>query len=103
MDSLAQLAEHRLVDEARRVRAYVTVQWDRGKIMTATYRNYLRGTATGEEMERANAVLRDYFKISGIGTLLILPGAPLTIPLVAKLGKALGVDIFPSDVEATLT
>jgi hypothetical protein len=71
--------------------------------MTATYRNYLRGTATREEMERANAVLRDYLKMAGVGTLLILPGAPLTIPLVAKLGKALGVDIFPSDVEATLT
>jgi len=103
VDSMAQLAEQRLVDEAQRVRAYFAAQWDRGKIMTATYQNYLQGTATREEMERANAVLRDYFKIAGIGTLLILPGAPLTIPLVAKLGKALGVDIFPSDVEATMT
>ncbi len=103
VDSMAQLAEQRLVDEAQRVRAYFAAQWGRGKIMTATYQNYLRGTATREEMERANAVLRDYFKIAGIGTLLVLPGAPLTIPLVAKLGKALGVDIFPSDVEATMT
>jgi CRP-like cAMP-binding protein len=103
VDSMAQLAEHRLVDEAHRVRAYFAAQWGRGKIMTATYQNFLRGTATREEMERANAVLRDYFKIAGVGTLLILPGAPLTIPLVAKLGKALGVDIFPSDVEATMT
>jgi CRP-like cAMP-binding protein len=103
VDSMAQLAEQRLVDEARRVRSYVGVQWDRGRIMTATYHNYLRGKATREEMEQANAVLRDYLKMAGVGTLLILPGAPLTIPLVAKLGKALGVDIFPSDVEATLT
>jgi CRP-like cAMP-binding protein len=99
VDSMAQLAEQRLVDEAQRVRAYFTVQWDRGKVMTATYQSYLRGTATREEMEQANAVLRDYLKIAGIGTLLILPGAPLTIPLVAKLGKVLGVDVFPSDVE----
>ena len=103
VDSMAQLAEQRLVDEARRVRAYFGAQWGRGKIMTATYQNYLRGTATRTEMEQANAVLRDYLKIAGIGTLLVLPGAPLTIPLVAKLGKVLGVDIFPSDVEATLT
>jgi len=48
--------------------------------MAATYHDYLRGTATREEMERANAVLRDYLKIAGVGTLLILPGAPLTIP-----------------------
>jgi CRP-like cAMP-binding protein len=100
-DSMAQLAEQRLVDEAQRVRAYFAAQWDRGKVMTATYQNYLRGTATREEMEQANAVLRDYLKMAGVGTLLILPGAPITIPLVAKLGKALGVDIFPSDVEAT--
>ncbi len=103
VDSMAQLTEQRLVDEAQRVRAYFAAQWGRGKIMTATYHDYLRGTATREEMERANAVLRDYLKIAGVGTLLILPGAPLTIPLVAKLGKALGVDIFPSDVEATMT
>jgi len=103
VDSMAQLAEQRFVDEAQRVRAYFAAQWGRGKVMTATYQNYLRGTATREEMEQANAVLRDYLKIAGVGTLLILPGAPLTIPLVAKLGKALGVDIFPSDVEATLT
>jgi len=103
VDSIAQLAEQRFVDEAQRVRAYFAAQWGRGKVMTATYQNYLRGTATRDEMERANAVLRDYLKMAGVGTLLILPGAPLTIPLVAKLGKALGVDIFPSDVEATMT
>ena len=71
--------------------------------MTATYEKYLRGTATREEMEQANAVLRDYLKLASIGTLLILPGAPVTIPLVAKLGKAVGVDIFPSSVEEEMT
>ena len=99
VDSMAQLAEQRLVDEAQRARAYFETQWGRGKVMTATYQKYMRGTATREEMDHANAVLRDYLKIAGIGTLLILPGAPVTIPLVAKVGKALGVDIFPSDVE----
>lgn len=103
VDSMAQLAEQRLVDEAHRVRAYFAAQLGRGRIMTATYQNYMRGKATREEMEHANAVLRDYLKIAGIGTLLVLPGAPVTIPLVAKLGKALGVDIFPSDVEAEMT
>jgi CRP-like cAMP-binding protein len=103
VDSMAQLAEQRLVDEAQRVRSYFALQWDRGKVMTATYQNYLRGSATREEMEEANAVLRDYLKIAGIGTLLILPGAPITIPLVAKVGKAVGVDIFPTAVEADVS
>ena len=100
VDSMAQLAQYRLADEAWRVRAYVTAQWDRGKIMSATYQRYLRGTATAEEMEHANTVLRDYLKIAGLGTLLVLPGAPITIPLAVKLGKALGVNILPSEVEA---
>lgn len=103
VDSMAQLAQHRLVDEAHRARAYVSAQWNRGKIMSATYHNYLRGTATAEEMERANAVLRDYLKIAGLGTLLVLPGAPITIPLAVKLGKALGVNILPSEDEAEMT
>ena len=103
MDSVALLAEQRLVDEAHRARAYFTAQWDRGKVMSATYQRYLRGTATAEEMEQANAVLRDYLKIAGIGTLLVLPGAPITIPLAVKVGKALGVDILPSEVEAEMT
>lgn len=103
VDSVAQLAQYRLADEAWRVRAYVTAQWDRGKIMSATYQRYLQGTATAEEMEHANTVLRDYLKIAGLGTLLILPGAPITIPLAVKLGKALGVNILPSEVDAEMT
>jgi CRP-like cAMP-binding protein len=103
VDSMAQLAQQRLVDEALRARDYFGAQLGRGRIMTATYQNYLRGTATREEMEHANAVLRDYLKIAGIGTLLVLPGAPITIPLAVKLGKALGVDILPSEVEEEMT
>jgi CRP-like cAMP-binding protein len=103
VDSMAQLAKDRLADEAWRARAYVTAQWDRGRIMSATYQRYLRGTATAEEMEHANTVLRDYLKIAGLGTLLVLPGAPITIPLAVKLGKALGVNILPSEVEAEMT
>ena len=103
VDSMAQLAQQRLVDEALRARAYFAAQFGRGKIMTATYQNYLRGTATREQMEQANAVLRDYLKIAGIGTLLVLPGAPITIPLAVKVGKVLGVDILPSEVEEEMT
>jgi hypothetical protein len=102
VDSMAQLAQHRLVDEAHRARDYFAAQLGRGKTMTATYQNYLKGKATREEMEQANAVLRDYLKIAGIGTLLILPGAPVTIPLAVKLGKVVGVDILPSRVDAEM-
>jgi len=58
---------------------------------------------SSRERSRSAGEWRTASPCSGIGTLLILPGAPLTIPLVAKLGKALGVDVFPSEVEAEMT
>jgi hypothetical protein len=50
-------------------------------------------------MDRANLYFRDYLKMAGLSTLFILPGAPLSIPLAVKLGKAMGVDIFPAEGE----
>ncbi len=99
IDGVAQLAERRLIDEAARMRRFFHLQIDRGRYVADTYQRYLKGEVSREEMERANSYLRDYVKMAGIGTLLILPGSPLTIPLVAKIGKALGVDIFPAEEE----
>src|SRR5262249_47791163 len=41
VDSMAQLAQERLVDEAHRARAYFQAQLGRGKTMTTIYQNYL--------------------------------------------------------------
>jgi len=38
--------------------------------------------------------------MAGVGTLFLLPGGIITVPLAAKIGKALGVDIFPTATEA---
>ncbi len=97
IDSMAQLAEQRFLSEAQKMRQFLADQWEKGGYLRTTYQKYLKGEATREELEQANTYLRDYVKIAGIGTLFILPGGMLTIPIVAKIGKALGVDIFPSD------
>jgi CRP-like cAMP-binding protein len=97
VDSVAQLAQQRLVDETLKVRRFFHVQLENGKYIKNVYQKSLRREASKEELERANAYFRDYLKMAGIGTLLVLPGAPLTIPLAVKIGKAMGVDILPGE------
>jgi CRP-like cAMP-binding protein len=100
VDSVAQLAEQRLVDETLKVRRFFHVQLENGKYMRHVYQKSLRREASKEELERANAYFRDYLKMAGIGTLLVLPGSPLTIPLAVKIGRAMGVDILPGSGRA---
>ncbi len=64
--------------------------------MLSTYRRYTRRQATPEEMRIANQQFVDVLKGLGIGVFAVLPFAPITIPIVIKLGKWVGVDILPS-------
>jgi CRP/FNR family transcriptional regulator, cyclic AMP receptor protein len=102
VESVAQLAEQRLMNEIFKMRRFFNVQLEHGKYIAAVYQKYLRGEAKREEMDRANNYFRDYLKMAGLSTLFILPGAPLSIPLAVKIGKALGVDIFPAEPEYDL-
>lgn len=97
--SLTELAGHRMVEDMNRAKRFLSSQASNGKEMMGSYRKLIRGEATPEEIERANAHFRDYLKIAGLGTLFILPGGALTVPLMVKLGKVVGVDILPSGTE----
>lgn len=66
------------------------------KEMLGIYRRYTIKKATPEEMKQANKQFVDVLKGLGIGVFAILPFAPITIPIVIKLGKWVGVDILPS-------
>ena len=99
VESVSELAQRRVVDEARRASRFFEVQVERGKFVGAAYQRYLRGTATTADMERANGYFRDYVKLAGMGTLFMLPGGTITVPLAAKIGQALGVDVFPAAIE----
>lgn len=66
------------------------------KDMLSTYKRYTQGQATKEEMKQANLQLVDLIKGLGMGVVAILPFAPITIPVVLKLGKMVGVDVLPS-------
>ena len=96
MESVARLAEQRFANDLLKMRRLFHAQVEHGKEIVHVFRKHSRGEALPEELERANAHFIDYLKLAGLGTLLVLPGAPLSIPLASKMGKALGIDIFPA-------
>lgn len=100
IESVGQLADERLVEETLKMRRFLQIQMDHGRYIKNVYQNYLKGKATKEEMDQANIYFRDYLKMAGLGTLFLLPGAVITLPLAVKVGKALGIDILPSSTDS---
>ncbi|EPZ49403.1 hypothetical protein M902_0841 [Bacteriovorax sp. BAL6_X] len=70
------------------------------KEMFATYARYTQGRASKKEMIEANKQFVEIVKGLGVGVLILLPFAPLTIPFVVKLGERLGIDIIPSSFKS---
>ncbi len=66
------------------------------KEMLVAYGRYTRRQATKQELKQANKQLADLIKGLGLGVFAVLPFAPITIPVVVKLGKLVGVDVLPS-------
>ena len=64
--------------------------------MLHLYHQYVIGEAKPGDMKIANRQLMDILKGLGLGIFAILPFAPITIPIIVKLGKTVGVDILPS-------
>jgi len=66
------------------------------KEMLNTYRKYTRRKASRDDMLVANKQFFDLLKGLGIGVFALLPFAPITIPVVIKVGRWVGVEILPS-------
>ncbi|TMO72181.1 hypothetical protein CWC17_14705 [Pseudoalteromonas sp. S3785] len=64
--------------------------------MLTIYKRYTQGQTSKEELKRANEQFVDILKGLGLGVFAVLPFAPITIPLVVKLGQLVGVDVLPS-------
>lgn len=64
--------------------------------MLRIYQHYVTGDVSKAELARANAQLADVLRATGLGIFAILPFAPVTIPLIVKLGRKLGIEILPS-------
>lgn len=66
------------------------------KEMLNIYMDYSLGKATKEDMEKANKQFKDLLRTAGIGVILVLPLAPITLPFFLKLGEKLGIEMLPS-------
>ena len=66
------------------------------KEMLDIYKRYSFGEAHKSELKVANDQLVDILKGLGLGVFAVLPFAPITIPLIVKLGQWVGVDVLPS-------
>jgi len=66
------------------------------KEMLDIYKRYSFGEAHKSELKVANEQLVDILKGLGLGVFALLPFAPITIPLIVKLGQWVGVDVLPS-------
>ncbi|TKB45586.1 hypothetical protein [Thalassotalea mangrovi] len=64
--------------------------------MLIIYRQYTKGQASREQLTKANEQFLDVLKGIGLGVFAVLPFAPITIPVVIKVGQWVGVDILPS-------
>ena len=63
--------------------------------MVEVYYRFVAGNASKEEMDLANAEFRNFLKTLGLGALVVIPGSFITIPLIVKMSKTLGVNILP--------
>ncbi len=66
------------------------------KEMLEIYARYSQGKASKEEMKIANEQFRDLIRALGLSAFIVLPFAPLTIPLIVKISQKLGIEILPS-------
>jgi len=82
-----------------RVKFALAQEKDETKEMLSIYRRYTLRQASPEEMKQANKQFLDVLKGLGIGVFAILPFAPITIPIVIKVGSWVGVDILPSSFQ----
>ena len=66
------------------------------KQMLRIYQQYVTGQVSKAELQQANSQLADVLRATGLGVFAILPFAPITIPLIVKLGRKLGIEVMPS-------
>ncbi len=85
-----------LVKGLTKVKDGLAKETKENKEMLNIYYGYIRGEATSEEMDKANEQFRNLLKTLGMGTLLLIPLSPITIPTFVKLGKLFDIDILPN-------
>ena len=65
------------------------------RIMLKTYSDYMKGEASDEELDKANNHLNELLKDLSFGLMAVVPFAPITVPMIAKLAKKYDIDLIP--------
>ena len=68
---------------------------DENRQMLDIYMKHIDGSASDNEIKKANHQLKQVFKSFGMGILLILPFSPISIPYVLKIAKELEIELIP--------
>ena len=66
------------------------------KKMLDVYIKFAEGSVSKNELELANAQLRQILKNLGLGILLILPFSPITLPYIFAKAKEFNIDLIPN-------
>lgn len=69
---------------------------DETREMVNIYYRYTRGQSNKDELKVAHQQFLDILRGLGLGIFAVLPFAPVTIPLLIKLGRLVGVEVMPS-------
>ena len=68
---------------------------DENRQMLDIYMKHIDGSASDNEVKKANHQLKQVFKSFSMGILLILPFSPISIPYVLKKAKELEIELIP--------
>ena len=92
---LSSKFKEELILMLKRIKNMLKTESKESKRMLDIYFNYHKGHYTEEDIKWANNQLKDVFKAFGVGAILILPFAPITLPFLVKLSERLGINILP--------
>jgi len=79
-----------------RLKSALAQETDETVQMLKIYQDFVMGNANKADLKVANQQLGDVLRAAGLGVFAILPFAPITIPLIVKLGRKLGIEVMPS-------
>jgi hypothetical protein len=82
-----------------RLKQALSLETDETRRMLIIYQRSLQGKASQAEMRFANHQLVDVLRATGLGIFAVLPFAPVTIPILIKLGRKLGIEVLPSSFQ----
>ncbi|MEO0335885.1 MAG: hypothetical protein AAF202_05805 [Pseudomonadota bacterium] len=85
----------RVIESLEKLKVALAKETRQTKDMLQIYRLQTQGLASDSEIREANKQFRDLLKGMGLGVLIVLPFSPITLPLVVKLGRKLGVEVLP--------